>query len=97
MGDNRYTQDEEDFLIDTGPDWYGELPDIGVAERQQYLTMAVRDFLNEGGKLINAGEMAQDYGILERARRRASTTASTAIRRPSAWSPRASRACSTTA
>ena len=65
VGDNRYTQDEEDFLIDTGPEWYGELPYIGVAERQQYLTLAVRDFLNEGGKLLHAGEMAQDYGIFE--------------------------------
>ena len=27
-----------------------------VAERQQYLTIAVRDYLNEGGKLIHAGE-----------------------------------------
>ena len=65
VGDNRYTQDEEDFLIDTGPVWYGELPYIGVAERQQYLTLAVRDFINEGGKLVHAGEMAQDYGIFE--------------------------------
>ena len=48
------TQDPEDLLIDTTP--FGELPDIGVAERQQYLTMAVRDFLNEGGKLVHAGE-----------------------------------------
>lgn len=64
-GDNRYTQDEEDFEIDTGPVWYGELENIGVAERQQYLTLAVRDFLNEGGKLLNMGEMAQDYGFFE--------------------------------
>lgn len=64
-GDNRYTQDEEDFEIDTGPEWYGELEDIGVAERQQYLTLAVRDFLNEGGKLVHMGEMAQDYGFFE--------------------------------
>nr|WP_211340178.1 M14 family metallopeptidase [Solirubrobacter pauli] len=65
VGDNQYTQDEEDFLIDTGPVWYGELPYIGVAERQQYLTLAVRDYLNAGGKLLHAGEWAQDYGIFE--------------------------------
>jgi hypothetical protein len=59
-GDNRITQDPEDALIDTP---FGELPDIGVAERQQYLTMAVRDFLNEGGKLISDGELAQYEGL----------------------------------
>jgi hypothetical protein len=66
LGDNRYTQDPEDELIDTagifGP---RELPDIGVAEREQYLTMSVRDFMNEGGKLINMGELAQDGGLLD--------------------------------
>ena len=36
-----------------------------MAERQQYLTLAVRDFLNEGGKLVNMGEMAQDYGLFD--------------------------------
>ena len=60
MGDNRITQDPEDELIDTP---FGELPDIGVAERQQYLTMAVRDYLNGGGKLIHAGETAQYQGL----------------------------------
>lgn len=66
LGDNRFTQDPEDELIDTagifGP---RELPDIGVAERAQYLTLAVRDFLNEGGKLLHMGEMAQDGGQLD--------------------------------
>ena len=38
-------------------------PDIAVAERQQYLTMAVRDYLNEGGKLVHAGETAQYQGL----------------------------------
>ena len=33
------------------------MPDIGVAERQQYLTMAVRDYLNEGGKLHQHGRV----------------------------------------
>ncbi len=60
-GENRITQDPEDELISTP---FGELPDIGVAERQQYLTMAVRDYLNGGGKLIQAGESAQHQGLL---------------------------------
>jgi hypothetical protein len=59
LGDNRFTQDEEDFQIQTP---FGNLTDIGVAERQQYLTMRVRDYLNEGGKLIHAGETAQHSG-----------------------------------
>ncbi len=59
-GDNRITQDPDDHLISTP---FGNLPDIGVAERQQYLTMAVRDFLNEGGKLVHAGETAQYQGL----------------------------------
>ncbi|MFA9269313.1 MAG: M14 family zinc carboxypeptidase [Baekduiaceae bacterium] len=60
LGDNRLTQDPEDELISTP---FGELPDIGVAEREQYLTIAVRDYLNEGGKLIHAGETAQYSGL----------------------------------
>ena len=60
LGDNRITQDPEDELISTP---FGELPDIGVAERQQYLTISVRDYLNEGGKLIHAGETAQYSGL----------------------------------
>ncbi len=60
LGDNRITQDPEDELIQTP---FGQLPDIGVAERQQYLTMSVRDYLNEGGKLVHAGETAQYSGL----------------------------------
>jgi len=60
LGDNRITQDPEDELIQTP---FGELPDIGVAERQQYLTMAVRDYVNDGGKLVHAGETAQYSGL----------------------------------
>ena len=60
LGDNRITQDPEDELIQTP---FGNLPDIGVAERQQYLTMAVRDYINGGGKLIHAGETAQYSGL----------------------------------
>jgi hypothetical protein len=60
LGDNRITQDPEDELIQTV---FGQLPDIGVAERQQYLTIAIRDYLNEGGKLVHAGETAQYSGL----------------------------------
>ncbi len=60
LGDNRLTQDPADELIDTP---FGPLPDIAVAERQQDLTIAVRDYLNEGGKLIHAGETAQYQGL----------------------------------
>lgn len=60
LGDNRITQDPEDELTTTP---FGDLPDISVAERQQYLTMAVRDYLNEGGKLVHSGETAQYQGL----------------------------------
>ena len=60
LGDNRITQDPDDFLTSTP---FGPLPDISVAERQQYLTMAVRDCLNAGGKLVHAGETAQFEGL----------------------------------
>jgi hypothetical protein len=59
-GDNRLTQDPEDELTDTP---FGPLPDISVAEKEQYLTMSVRDFLNEGGKLVRAGETAGYEGL----------------------------------
>ena len=64
-GDDRLPQEPEDLLTDTF--LLGPLPDLAVAERQQYLTLAVRDFLNEGGKLIQAGETAQYQGLLGRA------------------------------
>ena len=48
LGDNRLTQDPEDELTQ----YVGaQVPDLAVAERQQYLTLAMRDYLNEGGKL----------------------------------------------
>ncbi|KAF2414531.1 hypothetical protein B1729_04700 [Microbacterium sp. B35-04] len=62
LGDNRLTQDPEDVLTETYA--FGELTDLSVAERQQYLTIAVRDFLNEGGELALAGETAAYYGQL---------------------------------
>ena len=64
LGDNRLTQDPEDFWTQSPLDPpFDQIPDIAVAERQQYLTMAVRDFLNEGGKLIHDGELTQYQGL----------------------------------
>ena len=60
LGDNRLTQDRG------GPGHRRvrqPVPDAAVAERQQYLTMSVRDYLNEGGKLALAGETAAYYGV----------------------------------
>jgi hypothetical protein len=60
LGDNRLTQDEEDLITS----YFGTpLPNLAVAERQQYLTMAVRDFLNEGGKVAYDGETTAYYGL----------------------------------
>lgn len=61
LGDNRLTQDPEDELTEYGPNL---LEDASVAETQQYLTLAVRDFLNEGGQLVLAGETAGYTGVL---------------------------------
>jgi hypothetical protein len=62
LGDNRLTQDEEDVVTDTFA--LGPLEDAAVAERQQYLTLAVRDYLNDGGKLAHTGETTAYYGQL---------------------------------
>ncbi|MFB6612202.1 M14 family zinc carboxypeptidase [Agromyces sp. NPDC056379] len=62
LGDNRLTQDPEDALTDTFQ--FGPLPDLSVAERQQYLTIAVRDWMNEGGRLAVSGETAGYFGLL---------------------------------
>ncbi|GAA3212562.1 M14 family metallopeptidase [Microbacterium terregens] len=62
LGDNRLTQDPEDVLTDTFA--FGPLEELSVAERQQYLTIAIRDYLNEGGKLALAGETTGYYGQL---------------------------------
>ncbi|CAA9408127.1 MAG: Carboxypeptidase T precursor [uncultured Pseudonocardia sp.] len=61
LGDNRLTQDAEDVLTQFGG---SQLEDAAVSERQQYLTLAVRDYLNDGGKLALAGETAGYYGVL---------------------------------
>ena len=60
LGDNRLTQDPEDELTGRRS---GTSRTSAVAERQQYLTCAVRDYLNEGGKLVHAGETAQYEGL----------------------------------
>ncbi len=59
LGDNRLTQDAEDVLTQVGATQY---EDAAVSERQQYLTLAVRDYLNDGGKLALAGETAGYQG-----------------------------------
>jgi hypothetical protein len=61
LGENRLTQDPEDALTQIGT---SQLPDAAVAERQQYLTLSVRDYLNERGKVLHAGETAGYFGIL---------------------------------
>ena len=62
IGDDRLGQDPEDEITDTF--LFGPLPDLAVAERQQYLTLAVRDYLNEGGKLLQTGETTGYFGLL---------------------------------
>jgi hypothetical protein len=62
LGDNRLTQDEEDVVTDTFA--FGPLEDLAVAERQQFLTLSVRDYLNGGGKLAYTGETTAYYGQL---------------------------------
>ena len=62
LGDNRLTQDPEDEITETY--LFGDFEDLAVAERQQYLTLAVRDYLNEGGKLVQSGETAGYFGQL---------------------------------
>jgi hypothetical protein len=61
LGDNRLTQDPEDALTQIGSQ---QVPDAAVAERQQYLTLSVRDYLNEHGKLVHSGETAGYFGVL---------------------------------
>jgi Immune inhibitor A-like, MAM domain len=61
LGDNRLTQDPEDELTQIGSQ---QVEDAAVAERQQYLTISVRDYLNEHGKLVHSGETAGYFGAL---------------------------------
>jgi hypothetical protein len=64
LGDNRLTQDAEDVVTDTPDLFFGPLTDAAVAERQQYLTLGVRDYLNGGGTLAHTGETTAYYGQL---------------------------------
>lgn len=60
LGDNRLSMDEQDVSTDTP---FGPLPDLDVKRSQQDLTIAIRDYLNEGGKLLYTGETAAYYGF----------------------------------
>ena len=62
LGDNRLTQDEEDFITEHPLAFTQE--DLSVAEREHYLTLAARDYLNEGGKLVHDGETTGYFGLL---------------------------------
>ncbi len=59
LGDNRLTQDPADELTEVAG---REYRDLAVAARQQDLTIAVRDYLNAGGKIAYSGETAGYYG-----------------------------------
>ena len=61
LGDNRLTQDHEDEVTRIGNQ---NVRDAAVAERQQYLTLSVRDYLNENGKLVHSGETTGYFGRL---------------------------------
>ncbi|WP_084958607.1 M14 family metallopeptidase [Thermoactinospora rubra] len=59
LGDNRLTQDAADETITV----FGTpRRDAQVADRAFHLTLALRDYLNEGGKLLYAGETAAYFG-----------------------------------
>ncbi|SEF72498.1 Immune inhibitor A peptidase M6 [Nonomuraea solani] len=62
LGDNRLSMDQQDVVTVTP---LGNLPDADVKRSQQDLTISVRDYLNEGGKLLYTGETAGYYGILD--------------------------------
>ncbi|MET0683914.1 MAG: M14 family zinc carboxypeptidase [Solirubrobacteraceae bacterium] len=64
LGDNRLTQDEEDEPVDSV---IGPLPDSQVADRAKDLVLNVRAYLNEGGKLVHAGETTSYFGPLRAA------------------------------
>ncbi|AWS46254.1 M14 family metallopeptidase [Streptosporangium sp. 'caverna'] len=60
LGDDRLAMDAQDVVTQTP---FGPLPDMDVKRSQQDLTIAVRDYLNEGGKLLHTGETAAYYGF----------------------------------
>ena len=61
LGDNRLTQDAVDEPVDSV---IGPLPDSQVADRAKDLVLSVRSYINEGGKLIHAGETTSYFGPL---------------------------------
>ncbi|CAN5918086.1 M14 family metallopeptidase [soil metagenome] len=60
LGDNRLTQEADDVLTETP---FGPLPDLSVAETQQFLTLSMRDYLNQGGKVFESGEYVAFFGF----------------------------------
>jgi hypothetical protein len=58
-GDKQLSQEESDVVTET---FAGPFEDVSVAEVQQYTTLAVRDYLNEGGKLFQSGEYVGYFG-----------------------------------
>ncbi|NUU22107.1 MAG: zinc carboxypeptidase [Streptomycetaceae bacterium] len=62
LGDNRLTQDPADEFVPVGSTQ--KVPDSQVADRAFQLTIEVREFLNEGGKLVYSGETSAYYGPL---------------------------------
>jgi Zinc carboxypeptidase/Immune inhibitor A peptidase M6 len=61
LGDNRMTQDAADEFVPVGGQRF---PDSQIADREVATTLAVRDYLNEGGKLLHTGETTGYYGPL---------------------------------
>lgn len=59
LGDNRLTQDAADETITV---FGAPRQNAQVADRALHLTLAVRDYLNEGGKLLHAGETSAYFG-----------------------------------
>ena len=62
LGDNRLTQDAVDEPV--GVIGGGAFPDSQVADRAKDLVLSVRSYLNEGGKLVHAGETTSYFGPL---------------------------------
>jgi hypothetical protein len=63
LGDNRLTQGPEDEFVPVGPT--AKYPDAQVADRELDTTVSVRDYLNEGGKLLYTGETTAYFGLLK--------------------------------
>ncbi|GAA2901971.1 M14 family metallopeptidase [Streptosporangium fragile] len=61
LGDDRLAMDAQDVATQTP---LGPLPDLDVKRSQQDLTVSVRDYLNEGGKLLYTGETTGYFGLL---------------------------------